>query len=231
MTTQSIIKIAEKCENYLNLDRTDPNKAFPKSLPICILEAIFSMAAHSTSSTNVRTRYEQYYSLNFDKQTGIGTIEHTVSEFIKNIDSFKSIEDFTEKVLKNRQRTSAKSGILKAEAAYEVAKVFEKHKINTIADFQKYPAELRDSLNQEICLVRGQSSGIMLKYLYMLAGDENNVKPDRMLLRFIKEIEPEISIDEVQETMEKVVATLKKKHPQLTVRLVDFLIWDYQRSL
>ena len=64
--------------------------------------------------------------------------------------TFKSIDEFTDIVLKNHQRTSSRNGILKSEAVYEIAKIFQKYKINTLADFQKCFGEHRCNLEKEI---------------------------------------------------------------------------------
>ena len=62
----------------------------------------------------------------------------------------------------------------------------------------------------------------------MLAGDESFVKPDRHILRFIQRyagIMP--TVDEAQLIFEKTVAELNDKYPNLTVRLLDNVIWAY----
>ncbi len=71
----------------------------------------------------------------------------------------------------------------------------------------------------------------MLKYLYMLAGDENTVKPDRMLMRFINSVSKDITIDDAQQIIVKCAALLEKDNKNITPRLLDYLIWDYQRSM
>lgn len=57
-------RLVQKCVESLDLSRTDPNRIFPKSLPICILEAVFSIAANNTSSKNTYTNYMNYYKYN-----------------------------------------------------------------------------------------------------------------------------------------------------------------------
>lgn len=203
-------RLVQKCVESLDLSRTDPNRIFPKSLPICILEAVFSIAANNTSSKNTYTNYMNYYNIIPDEKSGIIRPEHTIKEFIENVESFKSIDEFTDVVLKNHQRTSSKNGILKSEAVYEIAKVFQKYKIDTLTDLQHCSGEQRCNLEKEILSVKGQSSGIMLKYLYMLAGNENMIKSDRMLMRFINSVNNDITIEDAQAIIDECVSLLKK---------------------
>ena len=151
-----------------------------------------------------------YYNIIPDEKSGIIRLEHTIKEFIENVESFKSIDEFTDVVLKNHQRTSSKNGILKSEAVYEIAKVFQKYKIDTLTDLQRCSGEQRCNLEKEILSVKGESSGIMLKYLYMLAGNENTIKPDSMLMRFINSVNNDITIEDAQAIIDECVSLLKK---------------------
>ena len=228
---QDVESLAQKCRETLDLSRTDPNCRFPKSLPICLIEAVFSIAANNTSSQNTYLSYMRYYHIHSEEATGIILPEHTIDEFIDHVESFRDIHEFTDAVLKNHQRTSSKNGILKSEAVYEIAKVLQKYQINSLADFQGCSGERYCNLEKEILNIKGQSSGIMLKYLHMLAGSENTVKPDRMLMRFINSVNPEVTIDDAQALISDCVSLLKKDNQNVTPRLLDYLIWDYQRSV
>ena len=155
--------------------------------------------------------------------------EHTIRDFLTNVAKYDTVEDFSRNVLHNMQRTSSRNGILKAEACREVALVCQKHGINTLRDFNDYADKA--ALDKDIKSVRGQSSGIMLKYLYMLTGDENRVKPDRHIVRFIKETcaLQKLTDDDVQVIMVRTVEMLKPEYPNITVRFLDSLIWETQR--
>jgi hypothetical protein len=61
----------------------------------------------------------------------------------------------------------------------------------------------------------------------MLSGDDNLAKPDRHILRFVeKQLGYKPSIEGAQQLMSSAVALLKHKYPDLTVRLLDYSIWD-----
>lgn len=72
---------------------------------------------------------------------------------------------------------------------------------------------------------------IIRRYLYMLTGDENRVKPDRHIVRFIKETcaLQKLTDDDVQAIMVRTVEMLKPEYPNITVRFLDSLIWETQR--
>ena len=201
-------------------DRDDPFKDFYKSLPICILDAVFSIG--------VVNSYIGTFDLTISRTQADAT-EHTIRNFLANVAKYDTIEDFSKNVLHNMQRTSSRSGILKAEACREIALVCQKHGINTLRDFNDYTD--KTTLDKDIKSVRGQRSGIMLKYLYMLTGDENRVKPDRHIVRFIKETctLQKLTDDDAQAIMVRTVEMLKPEYPNITVRFLDSLIWETQR--
>ena len=207
----------------------DPFKDFYKSLPICILDAVFSIGVRYTSVVNVVNSYIGTFDLTISRTQADAT-EHTIRDFLANVAKYDTIEGFSKNVLHNMQRTSSRSGILKAEACREIALVCQKHGINTLRDFNDYADKV--ALDKDIKSVRGQSSGIMLKYLYMLAGDENRVKPDRHIVRFIRETcaLPKLTDDDVQAIMVRTVEMLKPEYPNITVRFLDSLIWETQRQ-
>lgn len=231
ITRSQVTAFAAHCDTTLTLKgKTDPNLTFYKSLPICILDAVFSIGVKYASTAKVTERYIKYYNLEIPREYEKLTNEHTVSDFLKNAEEAGGAEAFADKVVCNRQRTSTRNGILKAEACFEVARVFEKHGINTLGDFQNYSQ--KDALERDILRVHGQSSGVMLKYLKMLAGDSGTVKPDRMIQRFINSVFPEInSHDDFQELISEAARELGSKYPDMTPRLLDHAIWEYQKNV
>ena len=77
----------------------------------------------------------------------------------------------------------------------------------------------------------GQSSAISLRYLYMLAGIKDYIRPDRMILRFIESaIGKTPSIENATALIVDTCDLFKTKYPSLTPRLLDNIIWKYQRN-
>ncbi len=61
--------------------------------------------------------------------------ELTTSDFLKLMKSI-NINDLTENIYNNRQRTSSKNGILKSEAVIRFLEVLQNNKIETLKDIQ-----------------------------------------------------------------------------------------------
>lgn len=239
MKNANISAFVNYCETELALHkklleekRQDPNENFYKSLPICIIDAVFSIGVNYKSVEKATNHFLTYFDLKISRKSPTAN-EYGICNFIRHMDTFASFEEAAEVGFNNRQRTSSVNGILKAEACYLVAKVFEKHGIDTLDDFNAYSGKA--ALDADILLVKGQSSGIMLKYLYMLAGNANEVKPDRHMLNFLKQSFPELRSekkdhDRIKAIIEEAVSILELKYPTLTPRFLDYLIWEHMAS-
>lgn len=240
MTTTNNPTFVVYCESELDLyqklvieRKIDPNLTFYKSLPLCIIDAVFSIGVKYTSVMKAEENFIFYFNLNIDREYPLKNDEYTIEKFINDMNKFPSFDEAATTGFKNKQRTSSRNGILKAEACYHVAKVFGNHNINTLDDFRNYTN--KPALDKDILKVKGQSSGIMLKYLYMLAGDSNEAKPDRHMANFVRNIYPHISMttkhhDEIQKIMKDAVAILQSTYPNLTVRFLDYLIWEHMKN-
>jgi len=63
----------------------------------------------------------------------------------------------------------------------------------------------------------------------MLAGDENLIKPDRMIERFVEDcIGKKLSANDLIQLFSNVIETLKLDYPSLTLRELDHEIWKYK---
>ncbi len=198
------------------------------SLPFAVIDAIFSIGVRYASTKATVIRYCEYFNLQrirTQKDFSPTIEQHTISQLISNI---SSIEHFSENILHNKQRTSSRNGILKAEAVLMWAELFQKNNIDTLQDFnQKYTK----SLELDLKSIKGQSSGISLAYLKMLCGDDNHCKPDRHILQFISQcLSQDISPEMAQDYLNGVCDLLITKFPNLTVRLIDHTIWNYMSS-
>ncbi|MFF9621426.1 hypothetical protein [Streptomyces griseosporeus] len=98
---------------------------------------------------------------------------------------------FSSEVLQNRQRTRAnRDAPLKVEAARQYAEILVSHGIATLADANALLADL-DKLNtveRDLAGIAGHGSGARLAYLWMLLGDDSRIKPDRMVLRWLRTV-------------------------------------------
>ncbi len=132
-------------------------------------------------------------------------------------------------VFRNRQRTSPRNGILKAEGSYLFAGVLREHGIEYLQDIEKV-LDSRE-LEKAILAIPGQTSGISLQYFFMLSGSDDLIKPDRMILAFLKSVlGSPIRATEAQQLLAESAAQLRNTYPHLTPRLLDHEIWKYQRE-
>ena len=65
----------------------------------------------------------------------------------------------------------------------------------------------------------------------MLAGNDNMIKPDRMISRFLFGIlKRKLSLEEMHEAIGSAHDILAKDYHNLTPRHLDHMIWRYQRA-
>jgi hypothetical protein len=220
VSDENIQKLVAYCEDKLNLTdiQLGDEYGYP-NLPLCIIDAIFSINANYTSTENTVKRFVAY----FDASDSL-TVRELVDLYAQH-----SVEFMAEEVYKNRQRTSTKNGILKAEAVLEVAKVLLKYGVNTLEDMQKVTSHA--AFRADYRAIRGQSSGVSLRYFYMLAGVEAEIKPDRMIVRFIEAaLGRKVNVKECHKLLVAAAEELRAKYPDVTPRSLDHIIWRYQRK-
>jgi len=123
----------------------------------------------------------------------------------------------------NRQLTSTRNGILKADAVMRAAaclvdrNVVKSHELLALDGGGR--AELRSAWTK----VAGQRSGLSWSYLLLLAGEEE-VKPDRMVVRFVA-----AAIGRVPSADEAAgLVRAAAEHLGVSVRPLDHRIWRVQ---
>ena len=215
------------CESIFDLASASLSPSYYyDSLPYCIIDAVFSIGVRYTSTQNVVKSYCAYYGLReYNTEQDHNGDTHTISQMIEHIESV-GIEKSADIIFKNHQRTSSRNGILKADAVLRFAKILQKYGIDTLdaVAAKAIPFEVE----QEILRIPGQQSGLSLRYVYMLSGDDSQAKPDRHVLRFLKEqMGNDYSIQQAQDVLRDTVELLRGKYPHLTVRLLDYSIWNY----
>ncbi len=202
------------------------------SIVFCLIDAIYSISAYyPTVSRTVQDYCERFHLARLDLTKKRPLDTHTINDFINNITPFAGTDYGASEIYHNRQRTSTRNGILKAEAVYQEAKILKNHNINTIADFRA--CTNIGAVENDFKTVKGQHSGISFSYLLMLSGDDNYIKTDRMLLRFVRTATHAtvLSLDAVNADLRAVCANLVASgYTDLTPRLLDHVIWEYSRE-
>lgn len=215
------------CETLLDLKAAVLSPTYYySSLPLCVIDTVFSIGVKYTSTQNAVKNYCNYYGLREynTRREGKGDT-HSISQLVENI-SAMGVEKSADMVFKNHQRTSSRSGILKADAVLRFAEVLQKYGVETFDDIRQ--KGLLPEAENEILKIPGQKSGLSLRYFYMLSGDDSYSKPDRHILRFLKEqTGREFTIQQAQKLLSDTAKMLQSKYPHMTVRLLDYSIWNY----
>jgi len=226
-------KLLERLKTTLDLSTPPVSEEYAyQSLPLCVLDTIFSINAKYESTRKVVIRYCDHYRLQRVRQdpNTLPSIEEQepVSALIERISTLGT-EEFAKTILANRQRTSTRNGILKSEAVLRFAQVLQAQKVEYLQDVEAIQG--KESFEKAIKEIPGQGSGITVKYFYMLAGSDDFVKPDRMILGFLKEqTGRSCNPDQAQELLGRAANALRIENPYMTPKLLDNLIWMYQRE-
>nr|WBO79307.1 hypothetical protein SBE_003001 [Streptomyces sp. SBE_14.2] len=199
---------------------------------LCILDAVFSINAHYERHT-VPTchRYATWagIAVPLSRSEHLPVLdEQPLQVLVTHIQACGEAA-FAAQVLQNNQRTWANQRApLKAEAARSYAEVLTSHGVATLADANELLAEPEklEIVEQDLMSVAGHGSGARLAYLWMLLGDDSRIKPDRMVLRWLKTV-----LHETVSTSEAVqLLTGASVHLGCTPWELDHAIWDHQRK-
>lgn len=225
-TIDAVQQLVVFCRDRLDLTTQLGEEYSYRHLPLCLVDAIFSIGVRYTSTRKTVERLCAVVGAHKSSvASSTGGREFTISDLL-SLYSQHSLEDITTKVFDNRQRTSATSGILKSEAVLRAAKLMAKFGINSMADAGHIDDPVFEA---EFCEIPGQKSGISLRYLRMLVGSENEIKPDRQIIRFIAAATGrEPKVDECHPLLVEVCRALSSEYPNLKPRTLDNLIWQYQ---
>jgi hypothetical protein len=231
MHSDDIKAVAEFCKAKLALANARlPDQYSYQSLPLCVIDAVFSIGVNYISTRNTVTRFCKYFGINQINKIRPPAIadQLSITEFI-NLYNQYGVEVMAERVYQNLQRTSTRNGISKSEAVLRFSQALLRFGVDYFQDVNKILGN--PSFESVIRRIPGQGSGLSLWYFYMLAGSDNYVKPDRMITRFILSATGKsLSIEESQTAVVGACEILVEDYPHLTPRMLDHLIWEYQRK-
>lgn len=202
------------------------------SVPLCVVDVVFSIGVRYESVQNTVKHLCRNYNIQQTANNRQGIPDETeqlsTTEFL-NLFGDKTSEQLATDVFNNRQRTSSRNGILKAEAVVRFLNILKDFNVEY---FQHIPRLINNS-SFELCIkaIPGQRSGISLKYFFMLAGSDDLIKPDRMIIRFLQSATGQIfDLDKCQTILYGVTTELNQQGHKLTPKLLDNIIWNYQRK-
>lgn len=207
------------------------------SLPLAVVDSVFSIGVrYETTQATVR-RYAKHVglarvSLEADEPWSSDGVTHRVSDLVTLGAKF-GVNALAEQVFGNRQRTSTRPGApLKSAAVIDAAIALQAHGVESFGGFSKLTESARHQLEVDWRAVAGQGSGISWRYFTMLAGESNDIKPDRMVCRFVENAIGAMVSPEVARTIVlKACDVLRAERPNLTPRELDYAIWQHQRSV
>ncbi|RKS74134.1 hypothetical protein CLV35_2636 [Motilibacter peucedani] len=133
----------------------------------------------------------------------------------------------------NRQRTSTRGGALKADVARRYAEVLLEHGVGTLADVAPLMRDARrfEHVNDTLRRLPGEGQhGVRRNYLWMLAGDDDGVKPDRMVLRWFARHGQHVEPLEAAMLVRAIADRLTELGHPTTPWEVDHAIWSAQRA-
>ncbi len=201
------------------------------SLPLCVIDSVFSIGVRYEGVRNVIDRYCRRFGL--PKQAPKGTVpqrnqQESITGFLVRVVPIDADRLATD-VFANRQRTSARSGILKADAVVQFAGALARHRIEHLQDVLE--AHDLAAVERDVRRIPGQSSGLSWRYFLMLAGRDDLVKPDRMIFRFLERVlgRP-VDPDEAEAMLTAAARELDPEFPGIKPRTLDNLIWRQERE-
>ncbi|MBE2316453.1 hypothetical protein DVA67_010735 [Solirubrobacter sp. CPCC 204708] len=179
-----------------------------ENLAVAVIEAVWGIGVRAGGVANVIARYEALR----------GERPHTPAELAAFVETLGGPEAFADAV-RNRQRTSTRNGILKAEAVYLEARMLGEEGVVDASG-------LSDAVRARWITVPGQKSGTSWDALLIATGHDT-VKADRMLRRFVAvatgTTEARVSAARAHTLVVDAAARLG-----VSARALDYAIWRHE---
>jgi hypothetical protein len=198
----------------------DPPVEYASSA-LAIIDSVWSIGVRYRGVLNVLDRYRTLRRAN-----GTDPEHDTPADLVGVIEKLGGPEGFADAV-QNRQRTSSRSGILKAEAVLLEARHLREERIASSEDLLRADPGKLDAIRARWVSVPGQGSGLSLDYFLMLSGLPG-VKADRMIRRFVASAlrlpnELAISADDAR----RLVRDAARRFG-VDERVLDYAIWRFE---
>jgi hypothetical protein len=226
-TAADIDALAKHCRRSLDLAGAKlPDEYFYDSLSLCVIDAVYSIGVRYESVINVVARYRQFAGSNAVRRRDYADEPESLRDLVPhrgNRCGSVRRECPTEPAAHSAHKWNSEG-----QRCAEVQPGADEHEVIFLKDLQA--ADIR-TIEEEILRIPGQGSGIAFKYFLMLAGNDNFIKPDRMIQRFLSSaLNRTVEIAECQELVAGAVAILRETHSHITPRSLDYLIWNFQRD-
>lgn len=210
-----------------------------QSLPLAVIDAVFSIGVRYESVVNAVHCFASRAGWRIYRPHGSPYPEineqRTMSEFLAEFTKLAPSEH-PATLFGNRSFANPASAmpIPKAELVRQVAVVLVSLGIERFADFQSFP-EPR-ALDEALCTLPAMSSGVIVSYVRMLCGSEDDIKPDRHIHAFIRAASGNATLlltnSEVISLMKAAALALASEQGlnHLTPRKLDHAVYNLQRQ-
>ena len=224
--------LAEASEKKLDLNTPLADEFYYQSLPLCVIDALYSLNQHYNATQNVISRFCKHFEITKFREPKnllpVTDSQFSIDDFVGIHDHY-SFEKLAIEIYKNRRPTSSRNGILRSEAICKFAIALKTNGVSYLQDVEKVIGA--KSFEKAILEIPGQSSGISLRYFYMLAGSDDYLKPDIWLIRFVEKIigrRP--TVEQCERFLLGATEILKPQYPHITPRRFDYAIWSRQQE-
>ena len=216
-----VAKMVHACQEFLMPPQEWKSlPGYPDSLALSVLDAIWSINVRYQVTRGVIERYKMRRWQGSPDEDGLPELL-TFYERIGGIDAF-----IDEVGTRNRVSTQPHA-MRKGAAVHQAATALHDFGVDTAEQFRIADrSDLGNQLKEVWLAIPGQRSGISWRYLRMLVGLPD-VKPDRMILRFIASA---LRLDEASISADRAVTLVQATaaHFDVDQRALDHEIWEYQ---
>lgn len=210
-------------QELLAPDRWRRPTGYPNSLALCVLDAVWSLGAnYDLHVTPILKRYRDY-------RRGEGHDPETdgASDLLGVYQRLGGPTGFRQAVGNNQRAYPRSHAPFKADTVHQAAEALHSQGINTAAQLRDAVASAHGDLKRAWRAVPGLHSSLTgWRYLLLLAGIEQ-VKPDRMILRFVAKALDVPAARLSEDRAATLLAAVADAWP-VSVRLLDHSIWRYE---
>jgi hypothetical protein len=211
---------------------------FYHSIPLCVVDAIFSVGVKYRQVENVveylckQQGWKRFRGHNSSYPPPAAQAK--ITDLFRLFAGLEALSQQDAKKIFNNQgyiNPRAENPTLKAEICRQFAAILMSFKIETFQDWDLISEAQKENVFRNIVKAApALKSGVIMRYFSMLAGDENQVKPDRWILRFLRKavIEDDGSVSDPVMIIRDACTLLNPQYPNLTPRLLDHMIWKFQ---
>jgi hypothetical protein len=156
------------------------------SLSFCIVDAVWSIGAHYDNMVVPLVRKKFATEFGITQPTIPASEPLPVDPLPLSKLGVLTVDSLTG--MTNRQRTSTRGGILKADAVLRHIAVLREHHVDTMQDALALlpDTERFAKVDKALRSIPGEGGyGVRRNYLWMLIGHDDLIKPDRMVLRWL----------------------------------------------